>query len=354
MNCNDIYQKALSGARLSLEEGVFLLENGELLTLGQIANVRKQRVHKEKIITFVIDRNINYTNVCTVKCKFCAFYRNQGENDAYILTDKELFHKIDETIAQGGTQLLIQGGLHPELGLNYYASLLKKIKAKYQIHIHSFSPPEIKHMALMANRPVKEILLHLKAAGLDSIPGGGAEILVDRVREKISQDKISADSWLNIMKSAHQVGFKTTATMMFGSIETLSERVEHLIKIRDIQDETQGFTAFIPWSFQPNNTYLGGVAATSVEYLKMVAISRILLDNVPNIQASWVTQGSKVAQTAMFFGANDFGGTMLEENVVRAAGVTNNVLIDEIINSIRIAGFQPAQRNTFYNILKRF
>lgn len=354
MSLDTIIQKALIGNRLSFDEGVKLLEEGGLLSLGKVANEIKKRKHPENIVTFVIDRNINYTNICQVQCKFCAFYRHHQDADAYILSDQELFKKIQETIEKGGTQLLIQGGLHPELGLDYYLDLLIKIKSRFKIHIHSFSPPEVHHIAAKSGKTIEKVLLALKNAGLDSIPGGGAEILSDRVRKVISPKKISAGLWIDIMKAAHKIGLNSTATMMFGSVETTEERVEHLIRIREAQDETGGFTAFIPWSFQPNNTELGGSTTSGVEYLKMVAISRIMLDNINNVQTSWVTQGAKVAQTALWFGANDFGGTMLEENVVKAAGVTNRVSIDEIVESIKKANMMPVQRTTNYKAVKSF
>lgn len=349
-----ILEKAVAGERLSLEDGVTLLESNDLISIGLAANLVKNRLHPEPIITFVIDRNINYTNVCETKCRFCAFYRSENAPDAYVLSYEEIFEKIRETMECGGTQILMQGGLHPGLPFSYYLDMLRAIKSRFDIYIHSFSPPEIAHFSRITGMTVSEVLTALKEAGLDSIPGGGAEILDDRVRKYISPRKISWKEWLQIMETAHELGMKATATMMFGSVETLEERVLHLIRIRDVQDRTGGFRAFIPWSFQPANTDLGGETATGVEYLKTLAVSRLMLDNVPNIQASWVTQGAKMAQVSLSFGANDFGGTMLEENVVRAAGVAYRVPMDEILMSIRDAGFQPAQRNTKYEIIKRF
>lgn len=347
-----ILERALQGKRLTLEDGVALLKSNELLAIGKVADVIRKRMHPENIVTFVIDRNINYTNICKVKCRFCAYYRNEEDEDAFILTQEELDKKIEETIAHGGTQLLIQGGLHPNLSLEYYIDMLRAIKSKFDIHIHSFSPPEIVHIAKQSNLSIKKVLEKLKVAGLDSLPGGGAEILDNRVRKYISPEKITWEKWMEVMTTAHQVGLKTTATMMFGSVETLEERVSHMIRVREAQDKTGGFTAFIPWSFQPTNTELGGETATGVEYLKTLAVARIVLDNVPNIQASWVTQGAKIAQISLSFGANDFGSTMLEENVVRAAGVTNRVPLKEIVSCIKDAGRIPAQRNTLYNIIK--
>jgi cyclic dehypoxanthinyl futalosine synthase len=304
-------------------------------------------------VTFVVDRNINYTNICVNKCKFCAFYREADSPDAYILSKDEIFKKIEETIAQGGTQILMQGGVHPDLGTEYFEELFRSIKMRYTIHIHSLSPSEISYVAKKEDISIKDALIRLKAAGLDSIPGGGAEILVDRVRKKVSPNKIRWRQWADVMKEAQKLGMPTTATMMFGSLETDKEIIEHLIRIRDIQEETGGFTAFIPWTYQPGNTELGGRSATAVEYLKVLALSRIMLDNFQNIQASWVTQGAKIAQVALEFGANDFGSTMIEENVVAAAGITFRMTKQEIVSIIKDAGYTPAQRDTRYNILKR-
>jgi cyclic dehypoxanthinyl futalosine synthase len=351
---SEILEKALAGQRLNVEEGVALFESSDLIPLGQAANLVRRRLHPENTVTFVIDRNINYTNVCSTGCRFCAFYRRETDPDAYVLSKGEIFDKIQETIACGGTQILMQGGLHPGLGLDYYVDLLKSIKERFDIHVHSFSPPEIMHISRQSGLTVEEVLRRLQAAGLDSIPGGGAEILDDRVRQYISPHKIGWAEWMRVMTTAHCLGMKTTATMMFGSVETLEERVLHLVRVRDAQDETGGFRAFIPWSFQPANTDLGGDTATGFDYLKTLAISRLILDNVANIQASWVTQGAKMAQVALSFGANDFGGTMLEENVVRAAGVSHRVPMDEIINCIKDAGMRPAQRNTVYDIIKYY
>lgn len=349
-----ILDKALAGERLNLEDGVSLLASNELVAIAQAANVVRQRLHPEKTVTFVIDRNINYTNICQTKCRFCAFHRDEKDPDAYVLSNDEVFAKIQETIDCGGTQILMQGGLHPKLDLDYYIDLLKAIKERFDIHIHSFSPTEIMHFSRVSGLRVEEVLRRLKTAGLDSVPGGGAEILDDRVRQFISPHKISWQDWMEVMKSAHRLGMKTTATMMFGSVETLEERVMHFIRVREAQDETGGFRAFIPWSYQPANTELGGETATGFDYLKTLAVSRLMLDNVPNIQASWVTQGAKMAQVSLSFGANDFGGTMLEENVVRAAGVSYRVPMDEIIGCIRDAGFKPAQRNTAYEIIRYY
>lgn len=347
-----IIEKRLAGERLSIQDGVELLQHADLLSLGQGADLIRKQMHPQKIVTFVIDRNINYTNICSCQCKFCAFYCKPEDPEGYILSQDALHAKIEETIAVGGTQLLIQGGLHPDLNLEYFEGLLRDIKARYPIHIHSFSPPEIWDLANKANLSVKEVIQRLRTAGLDSIPGGGAEILDDRVRQLISPNKIGWRQWMDVMITAHELGMKTTATMMFGHVETFAERVLHMVRVREAQDQTGGFTAFIPWSFAPANTALGGEGSTGVEYLRTLAVARLMLDNVPNIQASWVTQGAKMAQVALSFGANDFGSTMLEENVVRAAGVRTRVPLQEIIRCIEDAGYQAVQRNTHYESLK--
>ena len=348
-----IISKVTREKRLTADEGLALFKNADLLTLGELANDVRKRLHPERLVTFIVDRNINYTNVCVNKCRFCAFYREQDSPEAYILTNEEIFKKIQETVAQGGTQILMQGGVHPELGLEYFETLFSAIKARFTIQIHSLSPAEITFLARKADISVTDALMRLRSSGLDSIPGGGAEILVDRVRKKVSPNKIRWRQWADVMIEAHRLGMPTSATMMFGSLETKRELVEHLVRLRDIQDETRGFTAFIPWSYQPGNTKLGGKAATAVEYLKVLALSRIMLDNFDNIQASWVTQGAKIAQVALEFGANDFGSTMIEENVVAAAGITFRMTRQEIVNLIQDAGYVPAQRNTTYNILKK-
>jgi len=348
-----IIQKAEKGKRLDADEGLALLKKADLLTFGELANDVRKRLHPERLVTFIVDRNINYTNVCVNKCAFCAFYRDIESPDAYILSKEEIFKKIEETIAQGGTQILMQGGVHPDLGIEYFEDLFSSIKSRFTIQIHSLSPAEITFLSEKTNISIVDTLRRLRASGLDSIPGGGAEILVDRVRKKVSPNKIRWRQWARVMKEAHKLRMPTTATMMFGSVETEEEIVEHLVRLRDIQDETRGFTAFIPWTYQPGNTKLGGRSATAVEYLKVLALSRIMLDNFNNIQASWVTQGAKIAQVALEFGANDFGSTMIEENVVAAAGVTFRMTRQEIANLIQDAGYAPAQRDTRYNILMK-
>jgi cyclic dehypoxanthinyl futalosine synthase len=353
MALNNLAIKVLREKRLNAEEGLALFRKADLLTLGELASAIRKRLHPERLVTYVVDRNINYTNICINKCRFCAFYRDADSPDAYILSKEEIFKKIDETIIQGGTQILMQGGVHPDLGLEYFEDLFSSIKSRFTIQIHSLSPAEITFVAKKAGLSIEEALRRLRQAGLDSIPGGGAEILVDRVRKKVSPNKIRWRQWAEVMKTAHLLGMPTTATMMFGSLETQKEIIEHLVRLRDIQDRTGGFTAFIPWTFQPGNTELGGTEATAVEYLKTLAISRIMLDNFQNIQASWVTQGAKIAQVALEFGANDFGSTMIEENVVAAAGITFRMTRQEIVHLIKDAGYRAAQRDTRYNILKR-
>ena len=337
--------------RISRKEALSLFRDADLLGLGMWADSARTALHPEEICTFVVDRNINYTNVCINKCTFCAFWRDADDAEAYLLDQETIFRKIEETIAQGGTQILMQGGVHPDLGIEYFEDLFSSIKSRFSIQIHSLSPSEITYVARKAKIGISEALERLKNAGLDSIPGGGAEILVDRVREQVSPNKIRWREWMDVMKAAHHLGMPTTATMMFGSLETREELVQHLTRVRDLQDETRGFTAFIPWTYQPGNTELGGRSATAVEYLKVLALSRIMLDNVMNIQASWVTQGAKIAQVALEFGANDFGSTMIEENVVAAAGVTFRMTRQEIVNIIQDAGYTAGQRDTRYNIL---
>jgi cyclic dehypoxanthinyl futalosine synthase len=351
MELRDIIRTVSDGHRIGSDDAAALYLQADLLTLGELAGAVRKRLHPDRIVTFIVDRNINYTNVCVNKCKFCAFYRTEDSPEAYILTKDEIFRKIEETIALGGTQILMQGGVHPDLGIEYFEDLFSSIKSRFTIQIHSLSPSEVTYISRKAKIGIKETLMRLKAAGLDSIPGGGAEILVDRVRETVSPNKIRWREWMDVMREAHRLGMPTTATMMFGSLETKEEIVQHLIRVRELQDETKGFTAFIPWTYQPGNTELGGRQATAVEYLKTLALSRIVLDNVPNVQASWVTQGAKVAQVALEFGANDFGSTMIEETVVAAAGVSFRMSRKEIVNLIQDAGYTAAQRDTTYRIL---
>ncbi|MFO0753249.1 MAG: cyclic dehypoxanthinyl futalosine synthase, partial [Thermodesulfovibrionales bacterium] len=323
--------------RIDRKTALELLRSADLLDLGEQADRLRAEMHPEGTVTFVVDRNINYTNVCLNRCTFCAFYREPGSPEAYVLSNEEIFRKIGETLEQGGTQILLQGGLHPDLDMEYYLSLLRAIKERFSLTVHGFSPPEIFSLANRHGLTLKETLTLLRQAGLDSIPGGGAEILSDRVREVLSPKKINSSLWLKVMEEAHGIGMRTTATMMFGSVESPEDIIEHFDVLRSLQDRTGGFTAFIPWTFQPGNTEIGRTAevrpATAVEYLRVLALARLYLDNIRNIQASWVTQGLKTAQVALRFGANDFGSTMLEENVVRAAGVSYRVSKEDIVQA---------------------
>ena len=340
-------EDVLAGSRLSDDQFLQLYSEADLYLLGYLAAEVRKKKHPEKLVTYVIDRNINYTDICISACKFCAFYKQPASGEGYLLSREELKKKIDETAALGGTQILLQGGLHPDLQLDYYEDLVSFIKS-CGINVHGFSPPEIHHFSTISGLKVTEVLDRLIAAGLDSIPGGGAEILTDRVRKLVAPKKCSADQWLEVMEQAHDMGLRTTATMMFGHIETVEERVEHLRRLRSLQDRTGGFTAFIPWPFQPDNTTLcdeGSAFKTSGwEYLRMLALARIYLDNFDNIQASWVTQGPKIAQLSLHFGANDFGSTMIEENVVAAAGVSFSLSEKELCRLVADAGFTPQQR----------
>jgi cyclic dehypoxanthinyl futalosine synthase len=351
-----VTQPAVSkGQRIDRNEALRLLDGDELLALGMRADIIRRALHPENRVTFVIDRNVNYTNICETKCSFCAFHRDKDAPDAYVLAQGEIFAKIDELVSQGGTQLLMQGGLNPELGIDFFEGLFGTIKSRYPgLQNHSLSPAEVVCIATHSGLTLDETLFRLKNAGLDSIPGGGAEILVDEVRGSISPKKIGWRQWAEVMLKAAGLGMPTTATMMFGSCERPEDIVEHLFRVRELQDAGGSFTAFIPWTYQPGNTELGGTTASGVEYLKVLALSRIVLDNVPNIQASWVTQGAKMAQVALFFGANDLGGTMLEENVVAAAGCSFRMSAVEMVALIRAAGFQAAQRSTTYTILREF
>jgi cyclic dehypoxanthinyl futalosine synthase len=342
--------------RIGTREALELLEHGDLLELGAHADEVRRARHPGNEATFVVDRNINYTNICVSGCRFCAFYREPDAADAYVLSPEQIYAKVEETLALGGTAIMMQGGLHPDLDITWYERLLRGIKRRYAVHIHSLSPPEVAHIAAVSGLSLEETLRRLEAAGLDSLPGGGAEVLVDRVRGAVSPHKISAATWLEVMRAAHRLGMPGTATMMFGSLDTAAERVEHLRVIRELQDETGGFTAFIPWTFQAGNTALqeGHVPATGWDYLRLLAVSRIYLDNVASVQGSWVTQGLRVGQVALRFGANDLGSTMIEENVVRAAGVSHRVTVEQMVAAIRAAGFTPVQRDTLYRELRRF
>jgi len=346
---DNIIEKLSSNGRIDYKEALTFFADADTLALADLADKRRQHLHPEPVVTFVVDRNINYTNVCVSGCLFCAFYRPPGHPEAYVISKTDLKKKIEKTLQIGGTQILLQGGMHPFLDLDFYLNLLQYIKNNFTIHIHGFSPPEIVFLSNKSSLSIKDTINQLVDAGLGSIPGGGAEILVDEIRESISPNKCTADQWLEVMKTAHNCGLKTTATMMFGHIEKPEHIIEHLIKIRDLQDETHGFTAFIPWTFQPDNTRLNAQKVTAVEYLRVLALSRLVLDNIPNIQASWVTQGDKIAQVALAFGANDLGSTMIEENVVAAAGVNFRLPKEEMVRLIQDAGYRAVQRDCFYN-----
>jgi len=343
--------KVEAGERISDEEFLLLEREADFYQLGFLANSVRQRLHPDRIVTYVIDRNINYTDICISACKFCAFFKGPEEQGGYLITKEQLGEKIRETQELGGTQILLQGGLHPDLPLEYYEDMLRFMK-QTGIHVHGFSPPEVCHFAEISGLSIKEVLKRLIAAGLDSIPGGGAEILNDRVRQATAPRKCSADEWLAVMEEAHNLGLRTTATMMFGHIETAEERLEHLRRLRELQDRTGGFTAFIPWPFQPDNTVLAEVEkASAMTYLRMLALSRIYLDNFSSVQASWVTQGPKIAQLSLSFGANDFGSTMIEENVVAAAGVAFRLSEKEICRLVEDAGYVPRQRRMDYSLV---
>ncbi len=348
-----ILDKAIGGGRLSRLEGIRLLESHDLAAIGSAADQVSRRMHPEPYRTYNVDRNINYTNICTAVCDFCAFYRGPKSEEGYVLQREELLKKIEETLALGGNQILMQGGLHPKYKLDWYEELLTDIKTAFpEVNIHGFSPPELHHFTKVNNLSIREVLERLKAAGLGSIPGGGAEILVDRVRREITRGKVMTDDWLNVMRVWHQMGGISSATMMFGHVETLAERIEHLDRLRELQDETNGFTAFICWTFQPDHTEMSHIQpAGSFEYLKTQAVSRLYLDNIPNIQSSWVTQGLKIGQLALLFGANDMGSLMIEENVVAEAGTVHYLSLSQIRSAIEELGFEPRQRDVFYKLV---
>jgi cyclic dehypoxanthinyl futalosine synthase len=344
-----------AGRPLEREQALALLVDTDLLAVGKLADAIRKHKHPHNRVTFVVDRNVNYSNVCESKCRFCAFYRNAGAADAYLLDYPTIFAKVQELVDHGGTQLLMQGGLHPTLTIEWFEELFQQLRQRFpQVQIHSLSPAEVIHIAGLSGMSMEECLRRLQLAGLASVPGGGAEVLVDTVRQEISPAKIGWRQWAAVMEEAHRLGMRTTATMMFGSRETPADIVEHLFRVREIQQRSGGFTAFIPWTFQPDNTELGGESASGIDYLKVLALSRIVLDNIDNIQASWVTQGARLAQVALFFGANDLGGTMLEENVVAAAGVSFRMSQAEIVDLARDAGFIPARRTTTYDILEEY
>jgi cyclic dehypoxanthinyl futalosine synthase len=349
----EIARRVMAGERIDSAGALELYRHAPTPLLGRLADDIRARKHPDRTVTYIIDRNVNYTNVCVARCSFCAFYRPVGAVDGYVLGFDEIFRKIEETIALGGEQLLLQGGHNPDLPLEWYEDLFRAVKARYpSFRLHALSPPEVIHLSRLSRLPVGQVIGRLVAAGLDSIPGGGAEILVDRVRKLLNcYGKATADEWLDVMRQAHHAALRTTATMMYGTVETLEERVEHMIRLRDLQDETGGFTAFITWSYQPEHTELGGGEATGIEYLRTLALARIVLDNVDNLQASWVTQGGKVGQLSLAYGANDMGSVMIEENVVRAAGASYCMDEVEIVRNIENAGFSARRRNMHYEIL---
>jgi cyclic dehypoxanthinyl futalosine synthase len=349
----DLEGRIDEGGRLSAEEALFLYREAPTHWLARAADRVRARRHPGGVVTYIIDRNVNYTNVCVARCNFCAFYRQVGAHDGYVLGFEEIFHKIEETIAVGGVQLLLQGGHNPDLPLQWYEDLFRAVKERFPtFKLHALSPPEVIHLSRMSKLAVPVVIERLIAAGLDSIPGGGAEILVDRVRKLLNcYAKASADEWLDVMRHAHRAGLRTTATMMYGTVETIEERLEHMLRLRDLQDESGGFTAFITWSYQPEHTERGGAEATGIEYLRTLALARLVLDNFDNLQASWVTQGGKVGQLSLAFGANDMGSVMIEENVVRAAGASYCMDEVEIVRNVEDAGFIAKRRNMHYDIL---
>src|SRR4051812_20577505 len=351
-NHRDVLEKAIAGERLTAAEGLRLLESHDLAALGRAADAVTRRLHPENYRTYNIDRNINYTNVCTAVCDFCAFYRTPKSPEGYVLERDELYQKIQETLDLGGDQILMQGGLHPEFKLEWYEELLRDIKSRFPaLNIHGFSPPEIYHFTKVAKLPLRTVLERLKAAGLGSLPGGGGEILVDRVRRAITRGKVMTDDWLDVNRVWHQLSGRSTATMMFGHVETLAERIEHLERLRQLQDETGGFTAFICWTFQPEHTNMADAQpAGAYEYLKTNAVARLYLNNFPNIQSSWVTQGLKIGQLALLYGANDMGSLMIEENVVAEAGTVHHLSLEQIRGAIAELGYVPRQRNMRYEL----
>lgn len=339
--------------RISPAEAIEMFRSDDLMALGEQAHAKRMELCDPTMVTYVVDRNINYSNICAATCYFCAFYRKPGHEEGYVVPNEEILQKIEELVAVGGTQVLMQGGLHPKLSFEYYTELCSVIKQRFpDIDLHSFSAPEVYFMHKKFRMPVADVIARLRDAGLDSIPGGGAEVLSDRVRGEITKGKVMTRDWLNVHEEAHKLGMKTTATMMFGHIETIEERVEHLEHLRELQDRTGGFTAFIPWTFQASHTEMQDTPEVgAIEYLKTLAISRIYLDNFPSIQSSFITQGKQVGQMGLFFGANDMGGTMMEENVVAATGIHNCSSEKEVCKLIEDAGFTPKKRNTYYQIL---
>ncbi len=349
-----VLQKAAAGGRVTYREAVTLLEYASLPELAETAHAIARARHPEPRATFCIDRNINYTNICRSKCAFCAFYREADDPDAYLLANEEVYAKTEEALELGATHVMLQGGLHPDLSIDYYEDLVRSIKRRFAVQVHSFSPPEVCHIAQVSGLETTAVLARLKEAGLDSLPGGGAEILVDEIRRKVSPEKISSGEWLRVMEEAHGLGLPTTATMMMGTVETCADRVAHLARLRELQDRTGGFVAFIPWTIQPGNTELGGEPVSSYEYLRLLALARIFLDNFDNLQGSWVTQGKAIGQLSLEYGGNDLGSIMIEENVVRAAGVTYKMELKEIVRLIKATGRRAAQRDACYRPVKEY
>jgi len=347
-----IAEKVEAGERLTFDDGVELFERATLLELSVMADRVRRRLHPDPVVTYVIGRTINYTNICWVQCSFCAFYRLPSSSESYLLPREEIFQKIEELIDLGGTEVLLQGGLNSNLKIDYYEDLFASIKVRYPVHLHALSTVEISYISASSKISIKDTLKRLQAAGLDSIPGAGAELLVDEVRQRVSPRKDTASDWLHVMQTAHELGIPSTATMMYGVGETLAQRVEHLMKIRDVQDQSSGFTAFIPWSYQPNGDAFGGQSGSGYGYLRTVAVSRIMLDNVKHIQAAWLTMGPKIGQLSLLYGVNDFGSTVLEENVVRTPITQQLMSFEEIRRNIRDAGLVPKRRNTRYQLLE--
>jgi len=349
---DDIAEKVYRGERIDENDALRLFKHPNLPELAELADHVRQVKHPDRIVTYVIGRNVNYTNVCWVRCGFCNFYRKPGEEGGYVLPREQIFQKIQEMVDLGGIEVLMQGGLNPKLKIEWYEDLFRAIMDKFpNVILHALSPAEIIYIKKMSRLSMAETLTRLKAAGLHSVPGGGAEILTERVRQFISPYKDTSEEWLDCMRVAHLVGLKSSATMMYGSVDTIEDRVEHLQKLRDLQDETGGFRAFIAWNYQPDGTELGGTRASAFDYMRTIAVSRVYLDNFDNIQASWVTQGPRIGQLSLRYGVNDFGSTMMEENVVSAAGCVFTVPIEEIERLITDAGYEPRRRNTRYELL---
>jgi len=346
--------KVLAGERIEADEALELIERADLSTLGMLGDWVRRKLHPDRVVTYIIDRNVNYTNVCNAFCNFCAFYRPPGHDEGYVLEAEAILEKIRETYDLGGNQILLQGGHNPKLKIEYYEDLFRRLKETFpDLWLHALSPPEVIHVAKVSRLGVAETIRRLREAGLDSIPGGGAEILVDAVRDRLVKNKATSEEWIGVMEEAHRQGMRTTATMMFGHVESRADRIEHLRKVRELQDRTGGFTAFIGWTFQPGNTELGGVEVTTAEYLRTMAVARVFLDNVKNVQASWVTQGPEAGGASLAFGVNDMGSTMIEENVVSAAGTTFCMGEAEIVRAIRDSGFIPMRRNMQYERLEQ-